>query len=164
MTRTKPLMGGGDGGTTPVCQTDRTDSLSVPPSLCLPLFLAAPEMREDPPLRRRRAYVGDGIARVSNVDGEEAQTEETGGEKISRKKLAERWEMSTSVIRAKGEAMITDAIKHTGMIIQQVCLCYQESHLTKHEERDRDTHKQLQADRQKTASVFKRHRFPSLAN
>ncbi len=35
---------------------------------CLSLFLAAPEMKNDPPLRRWQAWVGDGIARVRNID------------------------------------------------------------------------------------------------
>lgn len=46
----------------------KEQSLCLPLSFCLPLFLAAPEMRDDPPLRRWQAWVGDGIARARNID------------------------------------------------------------------------------------------------
>lgn len=46
----------------------KEQSLRLPLSFRLPLFLAAPEMRDDPPLRRWQAWVGDCIARARNID------------------------------------------------------------------------------------------------
>lgn len=43
-------------------------SLCLPLSLRLRLFLALPEMREDPPLWQWQAQVGDAIARGGNID------------------------------------------------------------------------------------------------
>lgn len=65
----------------------REQSRCLPLSLCLGLFLALPEMRDDPPLWQWRAQVGDAIARGGNIDKKTtkgAQSRATGN-KVKRK-------------------------------------------------------------------------------
>lgn len=61
----------------------KEQSLCLPLSFCLTLFLAAPEMRDEPPLRQWQAWVGDGIARARNIDKKtkSVQSRATGNRK-----------------------------------------------------------------------------------
>lgn len=57
--------------------------MCLPRSLCLRLFLALPNMRDDPPLWQWQAQVGDGIARAGNIDKttKSAQSRATGNKR-----------------------------------------------------------------------------------
>lgn len=61
----------------------KEQNLCLPLSFCLTLFLATPEMRDEPPLRQWQAWVGDGIARARNIDKKtkSVQSRATGNRK-----------------------------------------------------------------------------------
>lgn len=70
--------------------------LSLSASLVLPLFLAAPEMRDDPPLRRWQAWVGDGIAKARNIDrGKKKSSQSRASEKERKEeeKKKNQWKL-----------------------------------------------------------------------
>lgn len=87
--------------------------LSLSASLVLPLFLAAPEMRDDPPLRRWQAWVGDGIAKARNIDRgkkrvHKAEHQKKRGKKKKRSKISESWKRTGSALFSLlGESLIS---------------------------------------------------------
>lgn len=67
----------------------KEQSLRLPLSLCLRLFLALAEMRDDPPLWQWQAQVGDAIARGGNIDKKNtksAQSRATGNRRNAKVK------------------------------------------------------------------------------